>query len=60
MMRVVSDQDVTGFLIGDGADKTAIGGDDGLIKGRAFRLVIENCNQRGRVDDDHLGKPKSS
>jgi len=54
------EKDVTGFLIGDGADKAAIGGNDGLKKGCAFWLVIEDRNQGRRVDNDHRGKPKSS
>ncbi len=48
------------ILIGHGADETTVGGGNGFIKGRAFRLVVENGYQRGCVDDDHRGKPKSS
>ena len=54
------EKDVTGFLIGDGANKAAIGGNDGLKKGCAFWFVIEDRNQGRRVDNDHRGKPKSS
>jgi hypothetical protein len=51
---------VTGFLIRDDADETTIGSDYGFVKGRAFRLVIENGDERWRVYDGHRGKPKSS
>jgi hypothetical protein len=54
------EKDVTGFLIGDGADKAAISGNDGLKKGSAFWFVIEDRTQGRRVDNDHRGKPKSS
>jgi hypothetical protein len=37
---------VTGFLIRDGADETTTGSDYGFVKGRAFRLVIENGDER--------------
>lgn len=39
-------KNVTGFLIRDGADETTIGSDYGFVKGRAFRLVIENGDER--------------
>jgi len=51
---------MTRLLIADRADEATIGRDDGLVKRRAFRFVVENRNKRRRIDDDHLGKPKSS
>ena len=38
-------KNVTGFLIGDGADETTIGADYGFVKGCAFRFVIENGDE---------------
>ena len=38
-------KNVTGFLIGDGADQTTIGSDYGFVKGGAFRFAIENGDQ---------------
>ena len=38
-------KNVTGFLIGDGADETTVRSDYGFVKGRAFRLAIENGDE---------------
>jgi hypothetical protein len=53
-------ENVPRFLIGHSAHEAAIGSGNRFLKGCAFRFVIQNSDQCGGINDDHLGMPKSS
>ena len=57
---VLSEKHMPRFLIRHRADEASIRGGNRFVKGCAFWFVVENGDQRGCVDDDHRGKPKSS
>jgi|GEM_PF-4709699 len=59
-LKLVLEAARTTLARGFASDEPVIRGGNRFVKGFSFRFVVENGDQRGCVDNDHRGKPKSS